>query len=210
MKHISNKGISLLKSFEGCSLVAFWDVNGYAIGYGHHGDIKEGDTITQAEADDILRRDLADRYEPSVNNYDSVYNFNQNEFDALVSFCYNCGAGNLRKLLKNGQATRAQIRESLPKYNKAGGKVLNGLVKRRNAELALFDEPISQSVEYYPRYTGTSQRIDEILKVIGAPYGNWKARTPLANANGIKGYTGTCTQNISIINKAKAGTLRRV
>ena len=105
MKRISNKGISLLKSFEGCSLVAFWDVNGYAIGYGHHGDVKEGDTITQEKAEEILRQDLADRYEPSINKYDSVYNFNQNEFDALVSFCYNCGSGNLRQLLKNGQAT---------------------------------------------------------------------------------------------------------
>lgn len=211
MKHISNKGISLLKSFEGCSLVAFWDVNGYAIGYGHHGDVKEGDTITQAKAEEILRQDLADRYEPSINKYDSVYNFNQNEFDALVSFCYNCGAGNLRQLLKNGQATREQIREALPKYNKAGGKVLNGLVKRRNAELALFNEPVSnKSDAYYPRYTGTSQRVDDILKEIGAPYGNWKLRTPLANANGITGYTGSYEQNINIINKAKAGTLRRV
>lgn len=211
MKHISDKGISLLKSFEGCSLVAFWDVNGYAIGYGHHGGVKKGDTITQAKAEELLRQDLAERYEPSVNKYDSIYNFNQNEFDALVSFCYNCGAGNLRQLLKNGQATREQIRESLPKYNKAGGKVLNGLVRRRKAELSLFNEPVYQEIDvYYPRYTGTSWRIDEILKAIGAPYGNWKLRTPLANANGITGYTGSYAQNINIINKAKAGTLRRV
>lgn len=209
MKHISNKGISLLKSFEGCSLVAFFDVSGYAIGYGHHGDVKEGDTITPAKAEEILRQDLADRYEPCVNKYDSVYNFNQNEFDALVSFCYNCGVGNLSRLLKNGQATREQIRDALPKYNKAGGKVLNGLVKRRNAELALFNETVSKSDKYYPRYTGTSQRIDDILKAIGAPFGNWKVRTPLANANGITGYTGSYAQNINIINKAKAGTLRR-
>ena len=196
MKHISNRGISLLKSFEGCSLVAFWDVNSYAIGYGHHGDVKEGDTITQAKAEEILRQDLADRYEPWVNRYDSFYNFNQNEFDALVSFCYNLGAGNLRQLLKNGQATREQISEALPKYNKAGGKVLNGLIKRRNAELALFNDPVFQSDTYYPRYTGTSQRIDVILKAIGAPYGNWKLRTPLANANGITGYIGSYAQNI--------------
>lgn len=211
MKHISDKAISLLKSFEGCTLIAVWDVNGYAIGYGHHGDVKEGDTITQAKAEELLIQDLVKRYEPSVNKYDPVYNFNQNEFDALVSFCYNCGAGNLRQLLKNGQATREQIRASLPKYNKAGGMVLKGLVKRRNAELSLFNEPVSQKSDaYYPRYTGTSQRIDDILKEIGAPYGNWKLRAPLANANGITGYTGNYAQNINIINKAKAGTLRRV
>ena len=209
MKHISERGLELIKSFEGCSLTAFWDVNGYAIGFGHHGNVEAGDTITQEQADELLKDDLAGNYELSVNKYDGDYNFNQNEFDALVSFCYNCGAANLCTLLKNGQATREQISADLPKYNKAGGEVLNGLVNRRNAELALFNEPISATVEYYPRYEGDAEGLDEILEEIGAPFGNWKLRTPLANANGIDNYEGTYEQNISLINKAKVGELRR-
>lgn len=210
MKHISDRGLELIKTFEGCSLTAFWDVNGYAIGYGHHGNVEEGDTITQEQADELLKDDLAGYYESAVNKYDSDYNFNQNEFDALVSFCYNCGAGNLRELLKNGQATREQISADLPKYNKAGGKVLNGLVNRRNAELALFNEPISADGEYYPKYEGEAEGLDDILEEIGAPFGNWKLRTPLANANGISDYAGTYEQNMYLINKAKDGTLMRV
>ena len=216
MKHVSDRGLELIKTFEGCSLTAFWDVNGYAIGYGHHGNVEAWDTITQEQADEILKEDLAGSYEPSVNKYDNDYNFNQNEFDALVSFCYNCGAGYLRELLKNGQATREQISADLPKYNKAGGEVLNGLVNRRNAELSLFnepistdDEPISTVDEYYQRYDGEAEGLDEILEEIGAPHGNWKLRTPIANANGINDYEGTYEQNISLINKAKAGELRR-
>ena len=209
MKHISDRGLELIKTFEGCSLTAFWDVNGYAIGYGHHGNVESGDTITQEQADELLKDDLVGNYEMSVNTYDGDYNFNQNEFDALVSFCYNCGAANLCTLLKNGQATREQISADLPKYNKAGGKVLNGLVNRRNAELALFNEPISTDDEYYPKYEGEAEGLDEILEEIGAPFGNWKLRTPLANANGINDYEGTYEQNISLINKAKVGRLRR-
>ena len=210
MKHISDRGLELIKTFEGCSLTAFWDVNGYAIGYGHHGDVEAGDTITQEQADELLKDDLAGYYASAVNKYDGDYNFNQNEFDALVSFCYNCGAGNLRELLKNGQATREQISTDLPKYNKAGGVVLNGLVNRRNAELALFNEPISTDDEYYPRYEGEAEGLDEILEEIGAPFGNWKLRTPLANANGISDYAGTYEQNMYLLNMAKVGKLRRV
>lgn len=210
MKHISDRGLELIKTFEGCSLTAFWDVNGYAIGYGHHGNVEAWDTITQEQADELLKDDLAGNYEPSVNKYDNDYNFNQNEFDALVSFCYNCGAANLCTLLKNGQATREQISADLPKYNKAGGAVLNGLVNRRNAELALFNEPILTDDEYYPQYEGEAQGLDEILEEIGAPFGNWKLRTPLANANGISDYAGTYEQNMYLINKAKDGTLMRV
>ena len=209
MKHISDRGLELIKTFEGCSLTAFWDVNGYAIGYGHHGNVEAWDTITQEQADELLKDDLAGNYEPSVNKYDNDYNFNQNEFDALVSFCYNCGAANLCTLLKNGQATREQISADLPKYNKAGGKVLNGLVNRRNAELSLFNEPISTDDEYYPRYEGEAEGLDEILEEIGAPFGNWKLRTPLANANGINDYEGSYEQNMCLINKAKDGTLAR-
>lgn len=143
-RKISAAGISLIKSFEGCRLTAYKPIpteRYYTIGYGHYGpDVAQGMTITQQQAEDLLRRDLA-KYEAYVNNPAYVPitgELNQNQFDALVSFCYNCGAGNLRMLCAN--RTAEKIAQSLPRYNKAGGVVLAGLVRRREAELALFQK----------------------------------------------------------------------
>ena len=94
--------------------------------------------ITQAQADDYLRLDL-EKFEKYVNQYDGVYRFSQNQYDALVSFTYNCGAGNLKKLVAGGLRTIPEISEALLRYNKGGGKVLPGLVRRREAEKKLFD-----------------------------------------------------------------------
>lgn len=62
---------------------------------------------------------------------------------------------------------------------------------------------------YYPRYAGTSSRIDTVFATIGAPCGNWKKRRPVAQANGISGYTGTASQNTKLITLARQGRLRR-
>ena len=119
----SSKGVSLIKSFEGCRLKAYKCPAGvWTIGYGHTAGVKEGDTITQRQADDYLRNDL-EKYEKAVMNYDGVYHFNQNQFDALVSFTYNCGVGNLKNLTQSGKRTLTQISTKLPLYNKAGGVV---------------------------------------------------------------------------------------
>lgn len=143
-RKISQSGLSLIKSFEGCCLTAYKPVpteKYWTIGWGHHGpDVKQGMTITQPEADALLVRDLA-KFEAYVN--DPAYvpvtaKLNQNQFDALVSFCYNCGPGNLKKLCAG--RTIEQIAQNITAYNKAGGKILNGLVRRREAELALFNK----------------------------------------------------------------------
>ncbi|MGW8823371.1 lysozyme [Paenibacillus lautus] len=138
----SQVGLSLIKSFEGCRLTAYKPVpteKYWTIGWGHHGpDVKQGMTITQAQADDMLVRDLA-KFEAYVNDHAYVPvtdKLNQNQFDALVSFCYNCGPGNLKKLCAG--RTIEQIAQNITAYNKAGGKVLTGLVRRREAELTLF------------------------------------------------------------------------
>lgn len=143
-RKISQAGITLIKSFEGCRLTAYKPVpteQYYTIGWGHYGpDVRQGMTITQAEADAMLARDLV-KYETYVNDRDNVTfidKLNQNQFDALVSFCYNTGAGNLRKLCRG--RTAEQIAEKLPEYNKSGGKVLTGLVRRRAAELDLYNK----------------------------------------------------------------------
>lgn len=143
-RKISQVGIRLIQNFEGCRLTAYKPVateTYWTIGWGHYGpDVKQGMTITQAQADAMLVNDLA-KYESYVNN--SAYvpvtaQLNQNQFDALVSFCYNCGAGNLRTLCKGRAIT--QIAQSIIKYDKASGKVLTGLTRRRKAELELFNK----------------------------------------------------------------------
>ncbi len=140
---ISNNGLSLIKRFEGCRLTAYQDSIGiWTIGYGHTSGVAKGQTITQIQADRYLKADCANA-EKAVNKYQSKYHWNQNQFDSLVSFTFNCGSGNLKKLLNNGQRTIAQISAKIPAYNKAGGKVLRGLVNRRAAEKELFDRPVS-------------------------------------------------------------------
>lgn len=141
---ISNNGLALIKKFEGCKLTAYQDSIGvWTIGYGHTTGVSKGQTITPAQADIFLKADCANA-EKSVNSY-TKYNWNQNQFDALVSFTFNCGSGNLKTLLQNGARTIAQISTMITAYNKAGGKVLQGLVNRRAAEKELFDKPMSSS-----------------------------------------------------------------
>ena len=216
----SSKGVSLIKQFEGRRLVAYKCPAGvWTIGYGHTAGVKEGDKITQETADAYLRNDL-EKYEKAVMNYDSIYHFNQNQFDALVSFTYNCGVGNLKNLTQSGKRTLTQISTKLPLYNKAGGVVLRGLQRRRAAEKELFDTPLktdkTDTTKYYPKYNGDSPRVDEVLSAIGAntdyDMTQTKAylrRKPIAEANSIKNYTGTAAQNQKIIKLAKDGKLRR-
>jgi GH24 family phage-related lysozyme (muramidase) len=140
----SEKGIKLLKNFEGCRLKAYKPVpteQEYTIGWGHYG-VKKDTTWTQKQADDQLIKDLS-KYENFVNRLNRK--FNQNEFDALVCFVYNCGNGNLITLCKN--RSNKQIAEAMLKYNKAGGKVLEGLNKRRKAERELFLTPVNTSTK---------------------------------------------------------------
>ena len=216
----SSKGVSLIKQFEGCRLIAYKCPAGvWTIGYGHTAGVKEGDTITQETADAYLRNDL-EKNEKAVLNYDSIYHFNQNQFDALVSFTYNCGVKNLKNLTQSGKRTLSQISIKLPLYNKAGGVVLRGLQRRRAAEKELFDTPIKTDktdTKYYPLYTEDSPRVDDVLKAVGADkdydMSQSKAylrRKPIADANSIKNYTGTAAQNNKIIKLAKDGKLRRV
>lgn len=143
-KRIGQAGLAIIKQYEGCRLAAYRCAAGvWTIGYGHTAGIHSGMTITQAQADAYLRQDIA-KFEGYVNNPAYVpitANFNQNQFDALVSFAFNLGAGNLRKLCKG--RTAAQIAQAMTQYCKANGKVLAGLKRRRAAEQALFNKPVS-------------------------------------------------------------------
>lgn len=146
----SSKGLALIKGYEGCRLTAYKAVSTekyYTIGYGHYGsDVKAGMRISQAQAEAYLVADLA-KFEKYVNAYNLSW-INQNRFDALVSFTYNCGAANLKSLLNNGKRTAEQVSSKFASYNKAGGKVLAGLTKRRAAEKKLFDTAVASNYIY--------------------------------------------------------------
>ncbi len=142
----SQKGIDLIKSFEGCKLTAYQDsVKVWTIGYGHTSGVKPGMKITQAQAEDFLKKDLA-KFEKAVNAIKQ--DFNQNQFDALVSFAYNCGTGNLNKLCTG--RTKLEIGSKMLLYDKAGGKTLAGLTRRRRAENKLYNTPIDEVVAVFP------------------------------------------------------------
>lgn len=129
-------GINLLKEFEVCWLEAYKCPAGvWTIGYGHTAGVKQGDKITQAQADAYFVADL-EKYEAKVNKYNATYHWNQNEFDALVSFAYNIGS--IDQLTANGTRTKEKIASSMLLYNKAGGRALAGLARRRQKENALF------------------------------------------------------------------------
>lgn len=149
-RKISVNGIVLIKRYEGCRLTPYKPVpteQYWTVGYGHYGpDVKPGLPITQYQADAYLEQDLK-KFEDYVNNPAYVpitASLTQNQFDALVSFAYNCGAGNLKTLCKG--RTASQIAEKIPAYNKAGGKVLAGLTKRRKEEQQLFKMDIGKDV----------------------------------------------------------------
>lgn len=139
--------LDLVKASEGCILHAYKDSAGvWTIGWGcicyRNGDrVKEGDKITQEVADDLLAWQVGLKV-AGVNNLLNPYKVNQNQFDALVDFAYNVGIGGLEKstLLKRVRADPADptIRDAFAMWNKAGGKVLDALVKRRRAEADLY------------------------------------------------------------------------
>ena len=143
--NISKVGLDLIKSFEGCQLKAYKCPAGvWTIGWGTTEPINgikphEGMIITQQQADELLIKNLKG-YENAVNKY-VTYCINQNQFDALVSFAYNCGNGALKTstLLKKLNAGDVQgAANEFLRWNKSNGKVLNGLTRRREAERKLF------------------------------------------------------------------------
>ena len=143
-RSLSTNGLNLIKKFEGCSLKAYKDVGGvWTIGYGHTGGVKQGMYITQKQADNYLKSDC-NRFVNHVNSYMDEYNFNQNEFDALVSFAFNIG--NINQLTNYGKRSRKTISNKIPEYCKCNGKKVQGLVNRRKAEQQLFNKPVKKSI----------------------------------------------------------------
>ena len=134
------KGLNLIKKFEGCRLKAYRCPAGVlTIGYGHTKGVKSGQVITQAQAEELLRQDIVN-FCKKVDKYDKIYHFNENEYNALLSFVFNIG--NLNQLTANGTRSKKVIGEKMKLYTKSGGKTLNGLVRRRNEEYELYTKGV--------------------------------------------------------------------
>lgn len=139
--NISQNGLELIKHFEGCELEAYKCAAGvWTIGYGHIKTAEEGMVISQSYADELLEGEIVE-YEDYVKAAVTAP-LSQNQFDALVSWTFNLGNGNLKastmlKVLNSGdyEGVPAQMK----RWNKAGGKVLEGLIRRREAEANLFE-----------------------------------------------------------------------
>lgn len=160
---ISQNGIDLIKRYEGCSLISYQDTSGiWTIGYGWTGKVNgkticKGLKISQETADNLLSTNLVS-YENKVNKYQNIYHFNQNEFDALVSFCYNIG--NIDQLTDNGKRTKEEVKSHWIAYCKSNGKTLQGLVNRRKDELKLFNTKVKENKDGYITIYKNNQPIE--------------------------------------------------
>lgn len=138
---VSEKGVELVAKYEGCRLAAYKCPAGvWTIGYGHTMGVKPGDTLPSSQAAKALLKEDLKKYGDYVNHCRQKglisFPLNQNQFDALTSFTYNCGNGSLQKLVSGRDA--ATIADKLLLYNKGGGRVLPGLERRRKEERELF------------------------------------------------------------------------
>ena len=199
----SDVGIELIKKYEGCILKSYKCPSGvWTIGYGHTNGVKSGMQITKAQALDYLKQDLS-TFEKAVTNYVKVP-LNQNQFDALVSFSFNCGTGALKTstlLQKLNSSDYNGAANEFLKWNKSNGKVLNGLVKRRKEEKELF---LKTNYLSNKTYKGVSF-VDALKQIkVDASFSN---RKRIAKNNGISNYSGTYSQNLKLLTLLKQGKL---
>lgn len=172
--------------------------------------IKRGMTISQATADRWLIESLEQKYTPKVLKYG--YQLNDNEFGALLSFCYNIGS--IGQLTDYGKRSKKTIAQKMLLYNKAGGRVLLGLKRRREAEHKLFLTPVKEEsktetktdVVYFKKYVGKKEGIVAILGDKGYD-SSFESRKKIAKLNGISDYTGTAEQNTKMVRLIREGKL---
>ena len=138
---ISDEGLSLIKHFEGCELKAYrCAANVLTIGYGSTKGVTEDMEITQEGAEELLQEEMHE-YEGYINDMVKVP-LEQHQFDSMVSWVFNLGSGNLSSstlLKKLNNSEYDEVPAQIKRWNKAGGKVLDGLIRRREAETLLFE-----------------------------------------------------------------------
>ncbi|MBD5458773.1 MAG: lysozyme [Lachnospiraceae bacterium] len=138
---VSDGDVELIAKYEGCRLKAYLCPAGvWTIGYGHTAGVEKGQMFPSKDAAKALLKEDLKKYGGYVNDCVKKglikFPLTQDQFDALTSFCYNCGNGSLQKLVADRSA--AEVADKLLLYNKGGEKVLPGLTKRREEERALF------------------------------------------------------------------------
>lgn len=147
---MTEKGIYLIKLFEGCKLTAYQCPAGvWTIGYGHTEGVKKGDIITQEQADEMLQKDIL-TYELNVTCRCEA-KLNPHQIDALTSLAYNVGVAafsrsTLLKVINRG-GTEEEIRKEFSKWVYGGGRVMPGLVRRRAAEADLYFTPMPETYD---------------------------------------------------------------
>ena len=158
---ISENGKNLIKKYEGCRLTAYYCPSGIlTIGWGHTGDVKEGQTITQSEADRLFDLDIQ-KYEVAH----KYGNFNQNQFDALTSFAYNCGVGALQEVCSYGD-----IPSQMALYVNGSNGPLEGLKRRRKEEIELYNTPVTSEASCITyKETGVATVLPSVLNVRSEP-----------------------------------------
>lgn len=225
---ISENGLQFIIDMEGFSPVCFWDYAQWTIGYGtrctetdhpeNPDNLQKGShSISESEARSRFLSALENTYIPGVRRKFAGLNMNQNQFDALVSLCYNAGEGKLAnspfmKYLK-GEITKEQAYNDYCSYViTAGGKVNQGLINRRRLEADLFfsgiiidDGEVKEGC--FRKCSSSYTSIVEALKSIDVD-SSMEYRKQIAAANEISDYSGTAEQNIQMLNMLKAGTLK--
>ena len=160
----------------------------------------------------VLAEDLKKDYR-QVMKYDHIYHWNENEFGSMLSFAFNIGS--IDSLTDYGKRSKKEISEKILLYNKAGGRFLRGLTRRRIAERKLFLTPVEkeekkpmekENIVYFKKYTG---KHDGIVKILDAKKydSSFESRARIAKLNGISNYTGTAEQNTKMVKLIKAGKL---
>ena len=219
---INSTTMNLIKEFEGCYLYSYKDAVGvWTIGYGITSADKSitgktigpGMKISKATAEKWLKESLEEKYAPKVMKYDHIYHWNENEFGSMLSFAFNIGS--IDSLTDYGKRSKKEISEKILLYNKAGGRVLRGLTRRRIAERKLFLTPVEkeekkamekEKIVYFKKYTG---KHDGIVKILDAKKydSSFESRARIAKLNGISNYSGTAEQNTKMVKLIKAGKL---
>ena len=213
---IDKYGEKLIKNFESCKLTAYKADKSekyYTIGWGHYGgDVKKGMKITKATADKLFRNDI--KYFESCVNSSVKVKITQSMFNALVSFTYNVGYGNFKKSTLLKYVNKKQFRKAskeFKKWNKCGGKVLKGLVKRRELEkIEFLRNGINTSVKASSNFKIPSLKgykgisLVEGLKKYNYKY-DFTYRAKIYKALGYKDtYKGNIKQNLLLLKKLKS------
>jgi len=204
---MNKKGIELIKNFEGCHLRGYlcpadiptigWGTTVYPDGT----KVREGDRITQAQADEYLEYDLKNKYSGYVkqsNIHEKLQN--SNEFSALVSFVYNVGRGGVHipnsifRRIANGENYKKVVAEELPRWTLGGGRRLPGLVRRREAELELFFSPVGrEDTDLEISLNEVSGKVGQFQKDLNVWLSAWNKNT--LKADGIFGTLSLAASN---------------